>query len=52
MIFRFELKKIGDYFYKVIPRLDEYVVLQYSLTPQYQSAFLREYFIEPQKLMG
>ena len=32
----------GDYFYKVIPRPDESVVLQYSLTPQYQSAFLRE----------
>ena len=41
----------GDYFYKVIPRSDEYVVLQYSLMPQYQSAFLREYFIGPQKLM-
>ena len=40
----------GDYFYKVIPRSDEYVVLQYSLTPQYQSAFLREHFIEPQNL--
>ena len=41
----------GDYFYKVIPRSDEYVVLQYSLTPQYQSAFLREHFIEPQELI-
>lgn len=41
----------GDYFYKVILRSDEYVVLQYSLTPQYQSAFLREHFIEPQKLI-
>ena len=41
----------GDYFYKVIPRSDEYVVLQYSLTPQYQSAFLREHFIEPQDLI-
>ena len=41
----------GNYFYKVIPRVDEYVVLQYSLTPQYQSAFLREHFIEPQNLM-
>ena len=41
----------GDYFYKVIPRPDESVVLQYSLTPQYQSAFLREHFIEPQNLM-
>ncbi|MCI5936139.1 MAG: HAMP domain-containing histidine kinase [Lachnospiraceae bacterium] len=41
----------GNYFYKVIPRTDEYVVLQYSLTPQYQSAFLREHFIEPQNLM-
>ena len=41
----------GDYFYKVIPRPNESVVLQYSLTPQYQSAFLREHFIEPQNLM-
>ena len=41
----------GDYFYKVIPRSDEYVVLQYSLMPQYQSAFLREYFIGPQKFI-
>ncbi|MDE6748911.1 MAG: HAMP domain-containing histidine kinase, partial [Lachnospiraceae bacterium] len=30
---------------------NEYVVLQYSLTPQYHSAFLREHFIEPQNLM-
>ena len=41
----------GDFFYKAIPRADECVVLQYSLTPQYQSAFLREHFIEPQELM-
>lgn len=41
----------GKYFYKVISRTDEYIVLQYSLTPQYQSAFLREHFIEPQNLM-
>ena len=42
----------GKYFYKVIPRTDEYVVLQYSLTPQYQSVFLREHFIGPQNLMA
>ena len=41
----------GNYFYKVISRPMEYVVLQYNLTPQYQSAFLREHFIGPQKLM-
>lgn len=41
----------GNYFYKVISRPKEYVVLRYSLTPQYQSAFLREHFIEPQNLM-
>ena len=35
----------------MIPRPNESVVLQYSLTPQYQSAFLREHFIEPQNLM-
>lgn len=42
----------GSYFYKVVPRPNEYVVLQYSLTPQYQSAFLREHFIGPQNLMS
>ncbi len=41
----------GKYFYKVISRPKEYVVLQYSLTPQYHSAFLREHFIGPQNLM-
>ena len=41
----------GNYFYKVIPRSEEYVVLQYSLKPQYRSALLREHFIEPQNLM-
>lgn len=41
----------GNHFYKVIPRSDEYVVLQYSLTPQYQSKFLREHFMGPQNLM-
>ena len=41
----------GEFFYKVIPRSEEYVVLQYSLTPQYQSAFLREHLISPQNLM-
>jgi len=44
-------KASGNYFYKVISRPEEYVVLQYSLTPQFQSAFLREHFIEPQNLM-
>lgn len=41
----------GNSFYKVISRPGEYVVLQYSLTPQYRSAFLREHFIGPQNLM-
>ncbi len=41
----------GRYFYKVIYRPKEYVVLQYRLTPMYRSAFLREHFIEPQNLM-
>lgn len=41
----------GGYFYKVIFRPEEYVVLQYSLTPQYQSAFLREHFVEPQNIL-
>lgn len=44
-------KASGEYFYKVISRPEEYVVLQYSLTPQYRSAFLREYFIGPQSVM-
>lgn len=29
----------GKYFYKVIVRENEYVVLQYRLKPQYHSAF-------------
>lgn len=41
----------GNYFYKVISRPKEYVVLQYRLIPQYQSAFFREHFIEPQNLL-
>ena len=41
----------GKYFYKVISRPKEYVVLQYRLTPQYRSAFLREHFIGPQNVM-
>lgn len=41
----------GKYFYKVISRPKEYVVLQYNLTPQYHSVFLREHFIGPQNLM-
>lgn len=41
----------GNYFYKVISRPKEYVILQYSLKPQYQSSFLREHFIGPQNLM-
>lgn len=41
----------GKYFYKVISRQEEYVVLQYSLTPQYHSRFLREHFIGPQSVM-
>lgn len=44
-------KASGSYFYKVIFRPEESVVLQYRLTPQYQSAFLREHFIEPQNLL-
>ena len=42
----------GKYFYKVISRENEYVVLQYRLTPQYHSAFLREHFIGPQNVMS
>lgn len=41
----------GVGFYKVVPRSDGCIVLRYGLTPQYQSAFLREHFIEPQNLM-
>lgn len=41
----------GDYFYKVIERKTEYVVLQYRLIPQYRSVFLREHFIGPQNLL-
>lgn len=41
----------GNYFYKMIPRSDGYVVLQYSLTPQFRSEFLREHFMNPQNLL-
>lgn len=41
----------GRYFFKVISRPNEFVVLQYNLTPQYKSAFLREHFINPQNVM-
>lgn len=44
-------KASGKYFYKVISREKEYVVLQYRLMPQYHSEFLREYFIGPQNVM-
>lgn len=44
-------KRIREIFYKVIVRENEYVVLQYRLTPQYHSAFLREHFIGPQNVM-
>lgn len=42
----------GKYFYKVIERTNEYVVLQYSLKPQYQSVWLREHLPDPQTLLG
>ena len=42
----------GKFFYKVISREKEYIVLQYRLTPQYRSAFLREHFIGPQNVMS
>ena len=42
----------GKYFYKVIERQNEYVVLQYSLKPQYQSVWLREHLPDPQTLLG
>lgn len=41
----------GNHFYKVIPRANENLVLQYSLTPQFRSVFLREHFINPQNLL-
>lgn len=41
----------GKYFYKVVTRLNEYVVLQYSLAPQYHSAYLREHVVGPQDVM-
>lgn len=41
----------GNYFYKVVSRENEYLVLQYSLTPRYSSAALNEIFIGPQNMM-
>ncbi len=42
----------GKYFYKVIVRENEYVVLQYRLTPQYHSAFFEGAFYRPQNVMS
>ena len=42
---------MDQYFYKVIVRSDEYVVLQYSLVPQYKSEFLREHLIAPNNML-
>ncbi|MBR6402486.1 MAG: HAMP domain-containing histidine kinase [Eubacterium sp.] len=39
------------YYYKVIVRKNQYVVLQYSLVAQYKSEFLREHLIAPESLM-
>ena len=38
-------------FYKVIPRTDEYVVLQYRLKPQYKSMWMNEHLPNPEILM-
>ena len=44
--------EIDVYKRQVIVRENEYVVLQYRLTPQYHSAFLREHFIGPQNAVS
>ena len=41
----------GSYYYKEITRPEEYVVIQYSLSIQYSSKFLREHFIAPGTLI-
>jgi len=41
----------GKYFYKVIRRQDEYVVLQYSLKPQYRSDYMRAHLADPQTML-
>lgn len=41
----------GNYFYKVVSRSGEYLVLQYSLTPKYSSTALNDSFIGPQNMM-
>lgn len=38
-------------FYKVVPRTDEYVVLQYRLKPQYKSMWMNEHLPNPEILM-
>lgn len=37
-----------DKFYKVIPRTNEYVVLQYRLKPQYKSTWMNEHLPNPE----
>lgn len=41
----------NNYFYKIFDRENDYVVLEYSIKPQYKSEFLREHFIQPQVLL-
>lgn len=38
-------------YYKVIPRTDEYVVLQYRLKPQYKSLWMNEHMPNPEMLL-
>lgn len=38
-------------YYKVIPRTDEYVVLQYRLKPQYKSLWMNEHMPNPEILL-
>ncbi len=41
----------NKYFYKILVRDNDYVVLEYSVKPQYRSEFLREHFLHPQTVL-
>lgn len=41
----------GEYFYKVITRSGEYLVLQYKLVPQFRSQFLRNHLPNAQNIL-
>lgn len=44
-------KQIGTNYYEIIKLEQEYCILQYKIIAQYQSPFLRKYFLPPETMM-